>query len=308
MQEGSSAAYRETEADLSWGKVNGLYSDGSIMEKEEIRQLLPFYAAGTLSPEERRLVAQELEGAHDLQLELEFWQLTREAIVARARFAAEGHPSASELEEYESWTLKDAKRRQQIENHLRACNMCWEAYDLLKEIPDGEHYRPTLLEKARKVLASIRMAYAVPALATMLVAAILMYREFTPSDEERTAYIALEYTLKTRDQSAGTLPVLTLTDKTQEIVVTIAVPHNHEMKARYNIALQQEGESLAQLAASLPPFFRGLPDDSMRVTVRKQRFEGRHGMHELFISEDPASIDENPLPPLSIKFKVEFIR
>jgi anti-sigma factor RsiW len=61
------------------------------MNIDELKELLPFFVAGTLDPGERKQVEEALGTSKELRKDLKFWQRTKIVVEARALQAAASH-------------------------------------------------------------------------------------------------------------------------------------------------------------------------------------------------------------------------
>ena len=70
------------------------------MTVNEIRELLPFFAANSLQAAERDAVEEALENSEELRKELEFWRHAKHATLINAETRAEGHVSSVQIVDY----------------------------------------------------------------------------------------------------------------------------------------------------------------------------------------------------------------
>jgi hypothetical protein len=256
------------------------------MATEEIRNLLPFYVAGTLQPEEKRRIDEALKSSGELRKDLQFWLHAQHAISAQAAYTAAGHVSASAIVDYAEGILAPGERRL-VEHHLQSCHECSEEYRLVKSSVASEiAATPSLIPQLAAIIKSIRLVYAIPAVAAIIVAVVLYFSAIEKGSHQPSAQghippiiaeiphlvgesvpLWLTYQPNMRSTTRRGLPTLWLGEKHRQVDAFIAIPHNKLDEVRYHVEVEAGGRVQGVLADSLHRYASGSAYDSLHVVL-----------------------------------------
>lgn len=247
------------------------------MTVNEIRELLPFYAANTLQGEELKAVEEALKDSEELREELEFWRYAKHATLIKAQAQEEGHASSVQIVDYARGIISDSSARLRIENHIQSCDQCVKVYDLIKSL-QPEVFPAFRLKPAKypSFFSKFKLAYFIPALAIILIAITFwLTREkedqqqitqapfkVAPAPKEssvqrRTIAFAFTYAGASRNLKPmkNNIPTIIIAGDVDSILFEI--PVQHSMIAEYYEA------KLFSPGARTPSLF-----DSLRMTSR----------------------------------------
>jgi len=156
-----------------------------MMEVSKLKELLPFYDSGMLSPNEKAEIARALLKSKDLKKDLEFWRQVRQVLFMRGEYEGHGHPDAKQLVKYVERTFTGD--RAELERHLQMCDQCKGELELIeKTYPDKGTSRPhraPILNLFPTYIKKLRPVYALP-IAAILLVALLMWNLFAPSTDD----------------------------------------------------------------------------------------------------------------------------
>jgi anti-sigma factor RsiW len=256
------------------------------MTNEELRQLLPFYVAGTLGPEERERVDEALKSSEELREDLQFWLHAQHAILSQTAHTAAGHLGAQSMVDCVEGILPEPQRSL-VRAHLQTCRECSEEYQLVEESLAGKT-APSTSGSSRlfDIIKSVRLVYAVPTFAAMIVAVILYFNSSERSahqpsvpDSSHSAVAAiarsidesaplwLTYQSDMRSTSRKSIPTLSLGERVKRVNVFIAIPHSQLSDIRYHVEVGLEEERPNILLDSLRRFAAGTAYDTLHIAL-----------------------------------------
>ncbi len=275
------------------------------MELEEIRRLIPFYTANSLSPGEKLEVDAALKGSQALRDELVFWKKARLTARVHAEHLAQGHLSSEQVVDYAERAVSDPKLRSSIEAHLQSCKECREEYEMIRQtMPGPELAAPTILEKARQYITSFKPIYALP-VAAALIAGVVLFRSFDSQDNasDTTAMVVLPYRPQMRSESES-LPVVAVNPSVMHLQFIVCIPHDSIATTRYTATLTTpEGQKFTQpqaLSKIVAPLM-----DSLKLNLNATLLSS-DGSYTLDLAEIPSSLPPGtmPFPPEPYRFMV----
>jgi anti-sigma-K factor RskA len=256
------------------------------MSSVEIRELIPFYVAGTLSDTEQREVEAALKNSAELQQELAFWQRAKAATIAETESVVVGHLSAKQIVDLATWTAS-AEERVLADRHLESCASCSEEHRLvLESLAAQPSLQSTFVQRLLHSLTSIRVSYAVPvAAAVIALAAFFLSRTLKEHVQQPATDIAqqqatiiphvdnevkslwLSYQPEMRGgQHARTYTLLT--DGNHEpTLVHVAVPHSAVNGIRYTVALAFAGTRVVHLPQTVQRYASSAAYDSLKFEL-----------------------------------------
>lgn len=229
------------------------------MNIEELKHLIPLYVAGTLSPEEKDWVEQELKTSEELQQEVSFWLHASVAAQSHFTYLAEGHLPSETITAYAEGRIGSPNERQMVETHIRQCESCREEVELLKQtlVPTGQKQvvplpEPGFLEQLLGKFFKPALAFSVVVIAAFIFVLVINRK---PEFVRNTAFLTLEYQTIPRDPGKNHLPVLSLTNEITNVTLTLII-ENPSQPTWYNILL-------------VPSIGAAIPLDTLRTFTQK---------------------------------------
>lgn len=210
------------------------------MEKSELLDLIPLYVTGKVSDDQKAAIENELPHSKELREEFAFWRSAQVAAKNAAANLAEGHLRSEQIVDYARGAVLNPKEGLEIELHLQACASCREDYEIVKPSFDNKVIllprRPVHERLRRGLQTMLRPAYAVSALAVMIVCVIVFRdRLFEPS--ERPVYFALQFQLQDRSANSSEIPTLALDKRVDVIRMSVPIPRATIPPMHYSLAL-----------------------------------------------------------------------
>jgi hypothetical protein len=289
------------------------------MEIEEVKKLIPFYSAKTLSPKERAEVQEALKNSPELRDELAFCREARLATKAQAAYLAEGHLATEQIVDYAERAMTDPLLRTKAEAHFQSCTNCKEEYDIvMKTFPAPVPIpivQPTILERVQEFFAAFKPLYVVP-VAAMLVASFFLWRYFdTRNGGENIAGIItgsgdinfiLDSQSYVRGRDSNVLPVLELTDGAKKLHLTLTILPDTLTATRYTVSLVG-AQGTVKLPGSFPKTRGGIEQaDSVKMSIDLTAVKLAPGNYTLYATEDLSSLPPGykALPAEPYRFRV----
>jgi hypothetical protein len=258
------------------------------MDNNDIGDLLPFFVAGTLKPDESRRVEEALATSEELRKELQFWKRAQEVVAARQAESVAGHLTSKQIVDRALGVLTGDELLP-VDNHLRSCPACSEELTLLSQsLETKQGGFITWSNRLSSLIRSIRFVYAVPAFAAAVAIFILIFghsdeQPMPPSAkdiippvlaenqqlDQRTTSVWLRYRPKLRSAAQVDLPVLTLDDKDTLLQMFISVPHNSVSGIRYRVSVLSNGKEQYHLQDLVGRYASGVKCDSLRFLLSR---------------------------------------
>ena len=259
------------------------------MDINDVRELLPFFVSGTLEPDQRKMVEEALATSEELRMELDFWKRAQQVVAARQAENAAGHLTSRQIVDRALGTLT-GEELLSVDNHLRACPSCSEDFNLLvQSLESNRGVLTTWTYRLKTAIRSVRLVYAVPALAVVAVASLLIIsywnkqpaplptKEITPptvaenqQPEEAITSIWLSYRPKMRSASQQDLPVVELGEHGKQIKVFVSIPHNAVRGIRYKLAVISKGRTSYHIQDPVERYASGADYDSLRFVLPRE--------------------------------------
>jgi hypothetical protein len=274
------------------------------MDMNEVRDLLPLFAAGTLEPDQKQMVEEALRTSEELRKELEFWNRAVKAVAARHAESAAGHLSSQQIVDRALGALT-GEELLHVDDHLRSCAACSEDLKQLNGTLESKRAEPvTWSYRVKNVVKSARLVYAVPALAVAV--AIVLYvssywdRQSTPPPTKETTppilvenqptdgttrTFQLSYRPEVRSTSEEALPVLTLEEKDRRIQVLLSIPRNAVSGIRYRVAVLSKGTTTYIVQDLIERYGSGAEGDSLSFVLPREALALPGGITALSVSE-----------------------
>lgn len=250
---------------------------------DDIRTLLPFYAAGTLESDEAAEVEAALKDSEDLRNELRFWERTRNAVLAQNAHAAAGHLSAQHIVDFAEGIV-ERKEWAIVEHHLQSCEQCADEYRLVRtSLVAPAPVQVSFVGRLFGAVKSLRLAYAIPVLALMVVA--VMYFEVekeelqpviprieeplaeTPLPPHENASLWLTYKPGLRSGVKQEVPTLSVEERHAGIDVFVSIPRNTASGIRYLVKVGSRTIQPVWLRDTLQKYASGSSQDSLAFTL-----------------------------------------
>ena len=127
----------------------------SHVNADDIRSLLPLYAAHSLDDAERKVVEEALAASPELREELRFWRTARLAAIIHSQLHL-NHLTPEQIVGIVAGTIEDPQERTNIRKHLASCPSCTGEESIIRAIhSDGDHLpKPEMARRTRWVYAA----------------------------------------------------------------------------------------------------------------------------------------------------------
>jgi hypothetical protein len=262
------------------------------MDLQEIRELIPFYAAGTLTDAERSRVEEALKSSFALQEELAAWERIRDVVIAGASATVEGHLSPKQFVD-RAMGMGTGAELLALDDHLRSCSECSNIMDLVmgsaltgQEEAGGReaHRRWTVTSLRRVSLIAITAA-------VLVVVALTIYKDRTergavplppetvsaliPDSARSTTEpmaVSLTYRPTVRSASHDMEYIEVVRGEERDIQFIVAVPRNAVHGIRYRVTISRDHSESTVVADSAQRFASGKSYDSLAVLVPHAAF------------------------------------
>lgn len=274
------------------------------MNVDEIRKLLPLYVAQQLDSAERTEIEQVLKDSEELRNELRFWQHAKRATILHAEMQSEDHLTAKQILEYAEGSMAGGDERIAMERHLQSCGSCRQELDLIKDLQERDLPAARATENRTFVqfLKKVKLAYAIPALAILVLGIFFFWREPPPQqtithlpkdsvvvpqkkEPGKHAALVLQYAGTVRDPQGKrkTVSVLILDETIAAVELTVPVEHS-ALAGGYRVLLTPPDRTTETLAESQPAMRFRSKLDALRLIIGRERFvEG--GRYALLVRE-----------------------
>ncbi|HEY6191108.1 MAG TPA: hypothetical protein VI215_02145 [Bacteroidota bacterium] len=266
------------------------------MNPEEIRKLIPFFVAGTLDPEERKIVEEELRRSPELEDEVKYWRNARRALLSEEEQAREEHLTPANIIDYIEEKLS-GDHFATVERHLSRCESCNEDVKAIRDTY-GTEARP--IPGARtgdgilEILRSVRLSYVLPAIAAATLAVFLIVKHYSPRQADHLR-IVLGYQPQLRGPEEQVISRFVIGQDTRFVNFVLAVPHTAIASTRYAAWLANPDGLDRLLAKELQPAVVTANEDTVKVSVGMEVFP-RDGIYSLSISEMAESLPPGAEP------------
>jgi len=257
------------------------------MTVSHLLKLIPFYSAKTLDAEEKKAIDEELPKSRELQEELKFWQRAAHATRSSVEFLRHGHPSPEEIVDYVEENIRNIQTRSTAEKHFQECDNCRQELEIIKEtypIPQASRKKESsIIASVLQYLKPIKPAYAIPAVAVIVICTIIVVSEFSgPTDKH--AALTLQYEPQVRDPNAKReLPTLNVEDNITAVDLTIMVPASVD-STRYALSLISPSGIGTLLPDTLQPSSYHQAFDTLNVVLTRDHFIDK-GNYQLIATE-----------------------
>lgn len=211
------------------------------MEKSELVDLIPLYVTGNLSDEQKGAIERELPNSPELREEIAFWKAAHVAANHEAAFSLSGHLTSERIVDYARGAITSPVERAETERHLQGCHLCRRDFESIRTAfvtpmaPRSPVVSRRLLPELWKSLKKVRLIYALPLIALLLVTGILMYRMRNP--EPQPISFALQFQVQDRFAVLGKPPTLLLPQDAGTVHLFVPIPRATVEPAAENIRL-----------------------------------------------------------------------
>lgn len=274
------------------------------MELAEMKELLPFYVAGTLSVEQRSAIDQALATSEELRTELQFWQRAEAVVRARSEMTAAGHLSSRDLVDRAMGTMP-GERILVVDQHLQSCRKCAEEFSLVKQSAGQIASVPEIPQRVvAAALKWLRPLYAVPAAVAALAVIVLVFRSpeeplqpatspalpsppivRAPEPEGETAAFSLTYRPEMRSASRHDTAVMTLASNHDSVRLVVAIPRNTTAGIQYRLTMESRSAGPQRINGLVQRFASGEVYDSLQCVIPRTILPASDGAVTITISE-----------------------
>jgi len=185
--------------------------------RDELRQLIPFFVAGTLEGEERRAVEQAIGGDPSFKEDLLFWQSAAAAVHGQAAHTDADHPSSELLVHYaEGASVGDDGPIQALDEHVTTCTSCRDELGMIRASFESQARHRDRAPSRIRLWPRLAAAAAV-----LVVGAVLLTRWL---DRETRPTYALMPTETTRSLDPDDVPVVEIETDVEAVEFRLSVP------------------------------------------------------------------------------------
>jgi hypothetical protein len=276
------------------------------VEQSELSDLLPLYVTGKVSDAQKAAIEDALLHSKELQDELAFWRRARGATKHAALDTAEAHLRSEQIVDYARGVITNPMDGLEIQRHLQACDSCREDYEIMKPALAGKGSREAPVLTSRRfteLLAIMRPAYSVPAIAVLLVCAFL-FRDRLIGPHEYPMSFVLQYQSQERSVESNSPPTLSLAARVSIVRLSVPIPRAAIQPERYSLTLLPPDGRRISLVDRLT-WSRGTSDfDTASVSVAVPQLQ-QEGTYTLLASIEYARASR--VFEYSYLFKLEFV-
>ncbi len=198
--------------------------------RDELRQLIPFFVAGTLDDEERRAVEQAVTEEPSFKEDLSFWQSAATAVRGQATYAAAGHPSSELLVCHaEGREIADEGTARALEEHITTCTRCRKELAMIQASLDVR------AQHRDRIPARVRLWPRLAAAAVVLLVGALVLTRWLDRETRPTYTLApLE---STRSLDPAALPVVVIPATMDSVEFRLSIPAVDVAELTYRVRL-----------------------------------------------------------------------
>jgi hypothetical protein len=263
------------------------------MDLQDIRDLLPFYAAGTLTGGERDRVEEALKTSPALQEELAAWERIRDVVIEEGAARSGGHLSAKQFVD-RAMGMVTGTDLTVLDDHLRSCTECSTIMDLVMgtSVSRQEELEGRKLVSRWKVLPLRRASLFAVTATVLVIAAFIIFRNrteqgpvtshppetiatLTPdSTQPNTEPMVVALTYRPMVRSAGRAMeyIEVPREKERAVQLIAAIPRNRVVGIRYRVTISRDHREHPVVADSVQRFGSGRTYDSLAVLVPRNAF------------------------------------
>ncbi|MFI5252639.1 MAG: hypothetical protein ACHQQQ_09450 [Bacteroidota bacterium] len=274
------------------------------MELVEIKKLIPWYVAGTLNEDERKIVEESLEHSIELQEELQFWRRVHGSMNLFTHQSAKKHLSPEQIIDYIEKKITDVALAAQIDKHLANCEDCRQDGEIVRGIHLSKRahkfqdVQPSYPSEIRTIPNFNRLPkpkryrYGVHAAIGLIIAlTVILFSIFSPSGQE-TVTSTIVYNESNPSSSGSGLTVIFIDPDTREVNLMVEIPHSPGSARQYGITLVKPSHDQVQIAGLYMPTPYNSSYDILRIVINRYFLE-REGEYSLVASETlPTALTE----------------
>ncbi|MBA4312475.1 MAG: hypothetical protein C0417_07575 [Chlorobiaceae bacterium] len=271
------------------------------MEYSEIKKLIPFYIAGTLEPDEKKLVEDALRDSGELKKEFEFWLKAKEVTARHALRLAENHLTPEQIVGYlERYYESDKLGLESIESHLRTCVDCRSDIEMIRStypVANGERQKQMdgmpeklMVGNRLELILSKKFVDVFAIAAVIFIVALTLVTNFNidnklSSPEKQYASLVLRYQNSTRgNERIGTTNLID-DPSTSGARVLLYIPHSKIDSLRYEIILKNPLDNLISIETSYKINHPGNILDTLQFIIDRKYYANIAGKYLLFVKE-----------------------
>ena len=257
---------------------------------DPIRELIPFYVAGTLTGPEHEQVERALADHPEFAADLHFWQHAAAVIRAEADSSRLGHlPSDRLVELAEFGPGRLEPEWATMTAHLENCAACQHDLATVRASlePDEANVRPMSAADADTIRSrSFLQRIPLPALAAAAVILLLGIGLLTRSLwGPRSVTFTLRYAETTRSTESPELPVIDLAPQDTSILLHVDIPHTEQPPESFEITIEPPGGASGYLTTGYAFIQRNARIDRLSVVIDPRLALPRDGRYRLTVKE-----------------------
>jgi hypothetical protein len=271
------------------------------MEYSEIKKLIPFYIAGTLEPEEKKLVEDALGGSDELGSEFAFWLKVREVVAQHSTRLTEQHLTPEQIIGYiEDNYLRNIPELEIIESHIKTCADCRLDIETLRNTYphpiDGRKKQVVnfsekpVSDNRLEMLLSRKFVDVFAIAAVILIIVLTLLTTFNignkiPLPEKRYKELVLLYQNYTRGDNREEPTILVDDSLTAGASVLLTIPHSEIDSLRYDISLKTSAGIIISIATGLKAAQSDTTSDTLHFLIDRNIYSGSVGDYIVTVKE-----------------------
>ncbi|MBI5475809.1 MAG: hypothetical protein HY964_03625 [Ignavibacteriales bacterium] len=270
------------------------------MEKQEIKKLIPFYVAGTLSKEEHEIVKNAISISDELKENYLFWKKIKYTLDNRAISLDENHLSSDQIIGHvENAYSKNLKELQNIESHISGCSSCKEDIKIIRAtyldiesnqnlIDENPHEHHDIQIREHHIHHRYFDIFAAAAVILFLIMTATLDFEIdrkSDTSENRYVNLILKYQYQTRSESTAFYPTVINDSLASGLSVLLYLPHTEIDSILYNITLTTPSSKVIPIASGIKCKMSDVNSDTLRFIIDRKFYADSAGEYIITAKE-----------------------